>query len=59
MFKELDKVVKDFNTKTEELKEDRDKRLETIKRIDALLNNYGSVSNEETTRFEVSGDKSK
>lgn len=59
MFNELDKIVKNFETNTSELEKDRDKRLETIKRIDELLGNYGSVSNEETTKYVVLGDKDK
>lgn len=59
MFNELDKIVKNFETNTNELEKDRDKRLETIKRIDELLGNYGSVSNEETTKYQVMGDKDK
>lgn len=59
MFNELDKIVKNFETNTNELEKDRDKRLEAIKRIDELLGNYGSVSNEETTKYVVSGEKDK
>ena len=57
MFNELDKIVKNFETNTNELEKDRDERLKAIERIDKLLNNYGSVSNEETTKYQVMGDK--
>ena len=57
MFNELDKIVKNFESNTNELEKDRDERLKAIERIDKLLNNYGSVSNEETTKYQVLGDK--
>ena len=57
MFNELDKIVKNFNSNTNELEKDRDERLKAIERIDKLLNNYGSISNEETTKYQVMGEK--
>ena len=56
MFEELDKIVNHFESDTKELEKDRDERLKAIERIDKLLNNYGSVSSEETTKYQVRGE---
>lgn len=57
MFEDLNNIVNSFNNTIDDLKDDMQKRLEQNKRIDELLGNYKSVSNEETTKYQVMGDK--
>lgn len=53
---ELNKEIDNFYDYLNDFEEDYKERMNSLKRINELLGNYGSVTNEETTQYQVLGD---
>lgn len=50
---EMNEKVENFMDYVDEFSKDKEERLKHIAKIDELLGNYGSVTNEETTEYKV------